>query len=187
MTKLGTYFRMRLIPALVVGLIGAAAVVGLISALGADGEGAYTVKRGQFESYLLDKQSAAYRTAISSGDSVTDWDAISSVATYSLTDSSRQGCRQNLSVSARFSNSGATATVWVGFYYYDGSTYQLLGIDQPMSGGSVTTIDATAARVSSSGDYISHTYVFDTYGATHALVLVSAISAGNVDLWVGSF
>jgi len=156
-------------------------------AAAADGEGAFTVKQGHFESYPLDRQAAAYRTGCDGTDVVTGLGTISSVATYSLAGPTREGARQSLALSCRFSTAGANATVWVAYYYYNGTSYKLLHVDQPFSGGSVTTIAATAAVDDSASRYIANTYVFDSYGATHALVLITAVSAGTVDLWVGSY
>lgn len=155
----------------------------------ADGEGAYTLKNGQAESYWPDKQTAAAYGLLDGSGSVADVSTDTDTYLVELRDpnSRSEGVRQNVPVSFRFSNSGATATVWMVFYYYDGEDYHVLGVDQPLSGGTVTTLDATAARDASGGDYIAHTYVFDSYGATHCALICTAMSAGTGSAWVGSY
>lgn len=163
----------------------------------ADGEG-LTPAGAQVQAYPPDKQVAAYRLACDGSDVVSNVGAISAVgsgmgvAPFSVAGAAQKGGRQTLSLSLRFTNASATATVWVAYYYRDATGYyRLLGLDQNFAGGAVATIGATAATdttaTNGSTRYLANTAVWDAYGATHAQVFVTAVSAGTVDLWVGSY
>ena len=164
-----------------------AALLAAVPGRAADGEG-LSPSSAQVEGYYPDKQTAAYRTACDGSDSIANVVSLTDTITpFSIAGAARKGARQNLSLSCRFSNSAATATVWVAYYHYNGSSYTLLGVDQPFAAGSPADIAATVARESTGGAYMAHTYTFDSYGATHAVVAITAVSAGTVDLWLGSY
>lgn len=159
-------------------------------AFAADGESANTEVQGRSESYWADKQTALKYLGEDGSDSIAD--VSTSVTTY-LVDlcggqadaavvakTNKPGVRQNLSISGRFTNAAATATVYVVYYYYDGSSLFVLGVEEAQ------TLTAGSAQDGSSL-YMSPTLVLDTYGATHAAVLVTAVSAGTVNVGVGSF
>lgn len=186
-TTVGALFKTSVLPALVLGILVILAVTAVVK--GEDGAGAHTLKQGRFESYPVDKQTAAFRTGLDGSDplDLSNGVTIANITTFfALTNTSRQGARQNLSVSARFNTASATATVFVDFFYFDGTTYHYIGLDEPLSGGSATTLAATTAQ-DPDGNYPARTYVFDSYAATHALVRVTTVSAGTVDLWIGSY
>lgn len=175
--------------------LGVAAAIALVLMLvfargsrAADGEGLTPDSRASVDSYLPDRQAAVWRAACDGSDSIANVASLTDTITpFSIAGAARRGARQNLSLSCRFSDSAATATIWVAYYYYDGSSYVLLGVDQPFAAGAVTDISATTARETTGGAYLAHTYTFDSFGATHAVVAVTAVSAGTVDLWLGSY
>ena len=150
------------------------AILFAVVALAADGEGP---GQGSVPNhYPTDKQTAAYRTGLSSADSTTiDATFSTNVAAFGL-----QG-RRNLAVSARFSASGATVSVQAVFYYVNpAGTALVLGVSDPV------TLTAGTSTVSSK--YVAPSYVFDGFGANVVRVRVStAVSSGTCDLWCGSF
>lgn len=152
----------------------------------ADGEGAYTLNNGQSETYFADQQTAPFNTGYDGTDTLA---SVATIGTkvFALRDaaSGSLGVRQNLSCSLRFSDSGATATVWVAFYNYDrdSTTYHLKEVDTFTFDG---TIDATSAQ-DASGKYLSKRVVVDSGGSSHAQIFVTNVTAGTVDAWLGSF
>lgn len=178
-------------------LLGWTLAVGPQTVHAADGEGALTLVNARAEGYVPDRQTAApYRANLDGTDVVTDMSdptTVTAEAPFELSDteSVNDGVRQNLPVSVRFSDSGDTADVVVGFYYFDATAtpeWKFLGFDEPIAGGVTTTINASTVRESSGGAFTARTYVFDSYAATHAIVLVTGITgSGTVDLHVGSF
>lgn len=139
----------------------------------ADGRTSVLDKAGKFEVYLPDQQTAVWRSGISAVDSV-DLASQSTITTFTI------GRCPTLAVSPRMTASSGTATVRVAFYYKVNTTYYLLGVD--------TASQFTCNVETEAGVYTDETFLFDTFGATHALVLVSgAPSAGTLDLWVGSY
>lgn len=156
----------------------------------ADGEGAYTHRNGYAESYWKDKQTGFAYTALDGTGDISDVSVADDTDLVALYDSSSasNGVRQNVPVSMRFSDAGATATIYMCFYYYNGTTYRFLGYDQPMAGGVAVDIAAGSVRdQTQTREYTAPTYVFDSYGATHVRLICTSISAGTADAGVGSY
>lgn len=157
-----------------------------------DGQGAYTAKNAVSEGYIADIQTGSFCVGLDGSDDLTGleapWTKMAGMGRiFRLHDpnSSSAGTKLVLSLTAKFSNAAATADVWVAYYYNGGdeaddSDYELIALDRPL-GGKLT---ATAAV--DDGRYVALTSTLDGYGATHAVVLVTAVSAGTVDLNVGS-
>lgn len=162
-------------------------VLGALLALGADGEPGDSELKGRTESYWRDNQSANFYEDKDGTDSIAD--ISTTVDTYLLALTSndttntlpnRVGTRQNLSVSLRFTNAAASATYYVVTYNKTtAGVYFPLQIEGPF------TVTATAVQYLS--HYLSEAQVYDSYGATHAAILVTNVSAGTVDIAFGSF
>lgn len=91
-------------------LLGLAAAIGLRAARAASPESANPLGTSQPNCYLLDRQTAAYRTV-----TVADG-ALGAAASSSIDDLTLDG-RQTLSLSCRFTSSSGTATIEVCYYY----------------------------------------------------------------------
>ena len=117
-------------------LIGAFSISSAPRGRAADGEGVTPDSRAKVDGYLPDKQAAAYRSAVDGSDSIANVASLTDTITpFSIAGPARRAGRQNLSLSCRFSSAAATATVWVAYYYFDGTAYTLLGMDQSFGGG----------------------------------------------------
>lgn len=126
--------------------------------------------------YKLDRQTALFRTAVSGADATLIDAAFLSAAHFVANG------RENIPVSARFSNAGANCVVrWVCIAKDPGtSTNFVTGISGPI------TLTASAITVTG-GKYLAPTYVFDSYGASDGMLMVISVSAGTVDFAVGSY
>jgi len=127
------------------------------------------------QGYKFDRQASAFRTSVSSADTLT---VAGALATTRFT----TGGRQNLPVSARFSNAGATCKVrFLGFWSPDaGVTNYFLGMSEEI------TLTASAIT-DAGGKYVAPNFVFDGLGASDGRLLVTSVSAGSVDFWFGSY
>lgn len=126
--------------------------------------------------YVRDTQTAVLRSGLSSADSI-DTDA-HVVAIAGLVEV--RG-RPNISVSGRFSNASATCkvTVFLLSVNADGTYYI-------KDRSAETTLTAPSATFGTK--YMAPTAIFDSMGASHAIIALSgATSAGTVDLGAGTF
>lgn len=157
----------------------------------ADNEGAYTLIKGQSESYWRDNQTALQYSALDGTDTITNVDVASDAGLMRLLDDTSsnstslvangRGVRQNVPISARFTNAAATCDIYVVYYNkIDDTTFFTLGVEGPI------TLTAGLAQ-DGTGAYIAPSDVRDSYGATHCAVLCTDVSAGTVSLAVGSY
>lgn len=148
---------------------GALVVLAAFVFTGASGESA-GVGGGVSLGYKPDKQTAVYRSGISSVDSS------GSAAVHALTAFDNPG-RSNIPVSARFSDPDSSCVVKL--YAYNGTT--VLGVSDPITLTAGTSQDA-------GGLYMAPSYVFDSLGGGNLRIAVlTAPTSGTVSLWVGSY
>lgn len=127
-------------------------------------------------SYKADRQVAIFRggTPLTAIDTKTEAGALATTEFV-------VNLRQNLSVSLRFSNAAATASIRVVRIYKVGATSYVNGISEAV-------VCTASDWVDTAGRYTAPDVVFDTMGCTHARVIVTtAPSAGNVTIWAGSY
>ena len=133
------------------------------------------------QGYLWDRQTASFRTNLQTADTLT------SAATLATPAFVLNG-RQNLTVSARFTDPSVTCQVAVVWIW---NRAAIGGVSSNVITGVSSTLTCTGAASSgfrdADGNYMAPTLNFDGNGASHArVVLVTAPATGLVNLWAGS-
>ncbi len=152
---------------------------------GASGQGANITGSVQ-TAYYPDAQTVALRTGVVIADS-TSIATLTSTTTQEFVLGNDGGCRSNISVSGRFSNSGQTCVVKILYLYRangnrSGPPTTVLGSTLPITLTAGTLTDPTT------GFFEAPTFYFDASGATSArVVVITAPGAGSVDFWLGSW
>lgn len=145
-----------------------------LTAYGASGDDSKTHAQSRAVGYMIDKQTAAYRVGVAVADT-DDSDAWGSIPEFDLLG------RPNIPVSLRFSGAAAdTCTIKVAYYYKepDGTLNY--------KGSSLPIVVTALAGIDANGDNEGAMVGFDGRGSNVIKVIAIAISAGNVDMWVGS-
>lgn len=153
-------------------------------ALAADGQGAYTELKAVAEGYQADTQTEAFIAAVTTGTLTGLEDPVGKgLDLFQFYDpvSSSRGTKANLSLTVRAEKASSDTTVWVVYYYYDGTDYHMIALDQPGAGGVLTTESAEV-----NGTYSSQTKVMDSYSATHAAFVATSVES-DTELWAGSY
>lgn len=148
-----------------------------IQARAADDESA-SIGQGVSTGYKFDRQTVAKRTGVAVVDTAATTASDANLATAG--EFGAEG-RINISVSARFSDSGQTCKVrLVSAWWTTAGTYVVTGVSDE--------ITLAASSLTRGGKYVAPTYVFDSAGARSVfLVVTQAPGAGTVDFWMGSY
>lgn len=164
-------------------------------ATAADGQGAN--ERGgvsaNVDSYNANSETAVFDTLLGT-DTVTGLELPVSKFTqariFRLNNPLSQsvGTKSNLKIQLKFSVGGASATVWVVYYYVTpgadpslDASYTLVALSQPLGG----TLTATAAQ--DGARFLSLASVEDSFAATHCVVFSDSITSGDAEAWLGSY
>jgi hypothetical protein len=152
-----------------------------------DGGSAGTIAQTVATSYRTDRQTAAFRTGLSSADTAATTLSDANLASCGEFDLGTAGtvgaARKTISLTPYFSVAGATVSVTVyTAYKADPAVATYTGVKRQ---GPVTfTAASSAVR---GARYLSETQFFDSTGANVAFFVIStATSSGTVDLWCGS-
>lgn len=131
--------------------------------------------------YQPDGQTAAFRTGLTGIDTAT---VTAYLATTEFVLGNSSASRQNVSIGGRFSSGVAGTTVGVSVLYVwknASNTNVAYALGPEITLTARATVDASSKSMSS-------TFLTDGFGATALrIVVTTAPSAGNVDLWVGSY
>lgn len=148
------------------------AVLPAPSVRAANGDDGRVLGQSRPQGYLDDNQTAAFRSQITGNDGT-----VASV--WTQTYFWVRG-RAVLSIGGRFSDAPATATIYVARYSRQGTSRTFKGLTGPLTltAGSVTDSDSR---------YVSEDLLVDMGGSHEVRILCTAVSAGNVSLWAGSF
>lgn len=132
--------------------------------------------------YAYDSQTAAYRTGLSGADTLT------TAGILAVTEFKLYG-KQTITVSARFSNTGANCKIRVAHINKTDPEGSATDTTINTIKGYSTEFTITAGSTTYEGSYFpAPDQFFDGEGSTSIRVLITgATSAGTVDLWVGSY
>lgn len=151
-------------------LWGAALLIAFAALAFADGRGQHVAQVAVAPGFKVSEVSAAYRTALDGGESLTDLEAAAGIG--AITSIQTAGF-QNLAVTGHLSTGSATCVIDV-ICFYDGIAKHR----------QTATLTAGATYTNDDSEYLSATQTFTTHGCGLMKVLAADPSAGTVDLWV---